>query len=112
MGNSVSNPITGRRSDGGQIFPRLEIDEFCQDPLALNLFLLALSELQKNDPQNLTDVWSWFSLSGIHGSPFVPYNDVQSDALSNNLEETGRAYQIKESGGQEEGYCTHGSVLL
>ncbi|KAH0542306.1 hypothetical protein GP486_008647, partial [Trichoglossum hirsutum] len=113
MGNSSSSKITGTRSPGGQCYPRLEIDAFCQDAVSLNLFLLALAELQGNGSDNLKNKWSWFSISGIHASPAVQYDGVGGRALTDNLQLNGRPYQIREEGGEAgQGYCTHGSVLL
>jgi hypothetical protein len=45
----------------GKIEPRLEIDEFILDKDVLNLFLLAIIELQSKD---YTDSWSWFQIAG------------------------------------------------
>jgi len=45
----------------GKIEPRLEIDEFILDKHVLNLFLLALIELQQKD---YNDPWSWFQIAG------------------------------------------------
>ena len=47
---------------------RVEIDEFLDDNDMTNLFLLALSEMQKEDPgkkteKNSQDWWSFYSLS-------------------------------------------------
>jgi hypothetical protein len=58
--------VTGVLNNGTAGFPRLEIDDFCQDNVRLNLYLLALEDLQKNDKFN-TDPWSWFQIQGIHG---------------------------------------------
>ena len=54
--------ITGLKT--GKILPRLEIDEFILDKDVLNLFLLALIELQNKD---YLDSWSWFQISGTRG---------------------------------------------
>ena len=48
---------------------RVEIEEFLGDNDMTNLFLLALSEMQKEDPKketkkNSQDWWSFYSLSG------------------------------------------------
>ena len=45
----------------GKTEPRLEIDEFVLDKEVLNLFLLAVIELQLKD---YTDSWSWFQIAG------------------------------------------------
>jgi hypothetical protein len=46
----------------GQVEPRLEIDEFVQDKDVLNLFLLALIQLQ--DEKHHTEPFSWYQISG------------------------------------------------
>jgi hypothetical protein len=51
--------ILGLKSD--KIEPRLEIDEFVLDKDVLNLFLLALLELQQ---KSYEDPWSWFQIAG------------------------------------------------
>lgn len=61
---SVSEAIDGGYVTGlktGNILPRLEIDEFALDKDVLNLFLLALENLQSLDYNN---PWSWFQISG------------------------------------------------
>lgn len=52
--------------NGGPGYPRLEIDDFCQDYARLNLYLLALEQLQSNDRWR-DDMWCWFQVQGIHG---------------------------------------------
>ena len=53
--------ITGLHTDNGNIEPRLEIDEFVLDRDVLNVFLLALINLQGRD---YDDPWSWFQIAG------------------------------------------------
>lgn len=108
---------------------RKEIDEFCQDPIALNLFLLALQELQdntKDQAANLKSIWSWFGLGRIHGGVGMPHNNVSSSELYNLLKDNGQDWQSKAfrgntltiantsptKGDESKGYCTHGSILL
>ena len=48
---------------------RMEIDEFVQDDAMTNLFLLALAEMQQEDPEKDStkhpeDWWTFYSLSG------------------------------------------------
>ena len=48
---------------------RVEIDEFLDDNAMTNLFLLALAEMQKEDPEKrqangTEDWWTFYSLSG------------------------------------------------
>jgi hypothetical protein len=56
-----SGYITGLHTDTGKIEPRLEIDEFVLDRDVLNIFLLALINLQG---RNYDDPWSWFQIAG------------------------------------------------
>jgi hypothetical protein len=51
--------VLGLKSD--KVEPRLEIDEFILDKDVLNLFLLALIQLQQ---KNHEDPWSWFQIAG------------------------------------------------
>ena len=49
---------------------RLEIDEFLDDNAMTNLFLIALTEMQKEDPKKrqadkTEDWWTFYSLSSI-----------------------------------------------
>lgn len=46
----------------GKIEPRLEIDDFILDEDVLNLFLLALIEMQ--DDKYHKQPWSWYQISG------------------------------------------------
>jgi hypothetical protein len=48
--------------NSGKVQPRLEIDEFILDKDVLNLFILALHELQR--PQRHTEAFSWFQIAG------------------------------------------------
>ena len=47
----------------GNVQSRLEIDEFVLDRDVLNLFLIALINLQQKDYR---DPWSWFQISGTN----------------------------------------------
>ncbi|KAI9845231.1 MAG: hypothetical protein M1837_004986 [Sclerophora amabilis] len=85
---------------------RLEIDEFLYDNDRTNLFLLALAEMQKEDPtkksaDNTEDWWTFYSLSSIHGLPPELWNNVP------NLNE-GKG----KVAGSGRGYCTHGSLVF
>lgn len=51
----------------GDIRPRLEIDDFVLDKDVLNLFLIALINLQRKDYR---DPWSWFQISGTRQVTF------------------------------------------
>lgn len=52
--------IVGMRT--GKVEPRLEIDEFILDKDVLNLFLLALIQLQ--DDKYHREPWSWYQICG------------------------------------------------
>lgn len=88
--STMSLSVSGLQT--GKIEPRLEIDEFALDTDVLNLFLLALIELQ-NKPYD--DPWSWFQIAGIHGRPFAPWGNLAEAQQSANV-----------------GYCAHSSVTF
>jgi hypothetical protein len=49
----------------GRVEPRLEIDDFVRDKELLNMFLLALEQLQlEGDYENRP--WSWFQIAGTY----------------------------------------------
>lgn len=52
--------VVGLRT--GKVEPRLEIDEFILDKDVLNLFLLALIQLQ--DDKYHKEPWSWYQICG------------------------------------------------
>ena len=84
--------ITGIPANGSGPAPqRLEIRQLQENPLQWNLYLLAMAEYQKMDQSDLT---SYYQIAGIHGRPFVPWNQV--------------AYTPGGAGG----YCTHSSTLF
>ena len=83
-------PITGV-GNAQNVQPRLEIRQLAQNTDQFNLFLLALQDF-KNADQGPID--SYYSISGIHGVPNVPWDNVQPDS----------------SPGY--GYCTHVSPLF
>ena len=55
--------VVGLKTD--QVLPRLEIDEFILDKDVLNLFLLALIQLQ--DDKIHTEPFSWYQIAGECG---------------------------------------------
>lgn len=61
----IARRVDGCRNNGDNGYPRLEIDDFCQNEAMLNLYLLAMEALQLN--HNFRDPWSWFMIQGIHG---------------------------------------------
>jgi len=52
--------------------PRLEIREMKKNADQWNLFLLAMEKFQ-NKPKN--DPMSYYQIAGIHGRPYVPWDD-------------------------------------
>ena len=54
----------------GKVEPRLEIDEFVLDKDVLNLYLLALIQLQ--DDKYHKEPWSWYQISG----KYLPSNEL------------------------------------
>lgn len=105
------------------LMPRLEIDEFALDKDVLNLFLIALINLQskeyKNGDPETPDYWSWFQIAGmynschqhqsckssnrkqnlgIHGRPFSPWDGVASKPENIST--------------RSAGYCSHSSVTF
>nr|BBU25293.1 tyrosinase [Grifola frondosa] len=71
---------------------RLEINDFIKDEDMLNIYLLALTNVQNADQNEVT---SAYQVGGIHGLPYTPWNGV-------NPAEDHRF----------PGYCTHGSVIF
>lgn len=57
-----------------------------------NLFILALVDFERSPVANLL---SYYQIAGIHGEPYVPYDNVTSDTNS-----------------FFGGYCTHSSILF
>ena len=119
----------GVRHENGALRTRLEIDDFIKKKDMFNLYLLALVDLQKYD--NWKDRFSYFQIAGIdpssktgwkislihpgiHGKPYVPWDDVQpndstiiGDDLDKDLEGNPR-YRTNPMAG----YCSHGSNLF
>ncbi|KAK6539639.1 hypothetical protein TWF694_009845 [Orbilia ellipsospora] len=80
--------VTGITGNGIQL--RQEWKTFAADADLLNLYLCGLEAMQAMD-QN--DRESYFQIAGIHGAPFVPWDNVDGP-------NTGT------------GYCTHASILF
>jgi tyrosinase len=74
---------------------RLEINDFVNNVKFFSLYVQALQVMFAND-QSI--VQSFFSVGGIHGLPFQPWDDSTGSFDPNS--------------GQWGGYCTHGSVLF
>ncbi|KAI9886218.1 MAG: hypothetical protein M1823_001953 [Watsoniomyces obsoletus] len=88
----ITGVQSGRGSDGSVPF-RLEIRQMqIQNPDQWNLYLLGLERLQAVDQNQLL---SWYQISGIHGRPYTDWDGVPAAPGQNN-----------------NGYCTHTSVLF
>ncbi|KAI9708383.1 MAG: hypothetical protein M1820_004087 [Bogoriella megaspora] len=83
-------PITGASSGNG-VQPRLEIRQLQQNADQWNLYMLGLQRMQQ---ANQSDPLSWYQIAGIHGRPYVPWDNVQMVQGGNG------------------GYCTHISTLF
>lgn len=57
----------------GTAYPRLEIRELKKNADQFNIFLLAMQKFMAMDQ---TDKLSYYQIAGIHGRPFVQWNDV------------------------------------
>ena len=84
--------ITGTQSNGtGSVPQRLEIRRLQQDPYQWNLYLLGLNRFQNMNQSMQT---SYYQIAGIHGRPFIPWDNVAF------------------APGRTGGYCTHSSTLF
>lgn len=83
--------ITGA---GGAAANRREINDLVKDEKQFSLYVQALSDIMSRDQPNIR---SFFQVGGIHGLPFIPWDDS-----------TGKNLDPAQWGG----YCTHGSVLF
>ena len=81
--------ITGLKSSG--IHQRLEIRQLQKNTAQWNLYLLALNRFKG---MSQSDKLSYYQVSGIHGRPFVAWDNVQF------------------APGHSGGYCTHDMVLF
>ena len=114
----------------GALRTRLEIDEFIKQKDMANLYILALISLQKLE--SWKDRFSWFQMAGellqarhsaanigltsagIHGKPFVPWDEVHPDQTT-----TVWDYLDRDAEGRPRfqpnhasGYCSHSSNLF
>lgn len=87
----VIDGIQGGRGSDGSVPLRLEIRQLIKNTDQFNLYLLALYRFQNTDQSKLL---SFYQIAGIHGRPFVPWDNVQA------------------AEGQDGGYCTHSSILF
>jgi hypothetical protein len=91
---------------------RLEIDSFVKNVDLLNLYLLALLEMQDNSSVDLTDAsdgrwdkdpFSYFNLAALHGNKPIPWTISAADLPSS------RPSKLST---EEDGYCPHSSRLF
>jgi hypothetical protein len=83
--------VTGPKANGS-VPLRREIRDLQKDTTMWTLYILALDMLQYT---NQSDLLSWYQIGGIHGEPFVPWDNVQPLA-----------------GNEQNGYCHHSSILF
>ncbi|CZR68874.1 related to tyrosinase precursor (monophenol monooxygenase) [Phialocephala subalpina] len=76
----------------GSIPLQLEIRDLQKDPTTWTLYILGLDMLQYT-PQ--TEMLSWYQIAGIHGRPFVAFDNVPP-----------------KPGNELNGYCSHVSILF
>lgn len=88
--NSSSIAVLGATEGGVQ--NRLEVHALQQDTDSWNIYLLGLAKMQA---MNASDPMSYYQIAGIHGQPFVAWDDV------------GACPDCSPAG-----YCTHSSNLF
>ncbi|KAK0671448.1 common central domain of tyrosinase-domain-containing protein [Cercophora samala] len=81
-----------------QVPLRMELDEWCNSTNVLHknqraLFFQAFNNFCQMDPKEKT---SYFQIAGIHGQPFIPWDEDESMKVEN----------------KGSGYCTHNSILF
>ena len=99
-------------STDGASRERKEIDDFVKDTDVLNLYLLALIDLQRT--ARWEDHFSYFQIAGIHGKPYAPWDGVtpqQGAPPSQDLERGLDGRQLHEPATYA-GYCSHSSNLF
>ena len=93
--NNSSLVITGPKLPSnytGAIPQRIEIRQLqSENPVQWNLYLIALHRFQAMDQSKKS---SYYQIAGIHGRPFIPWDDVQF------------------APGRTGGYCTHSSIIF
>ncbi|KAG8819755.1 hypothetical protein FRC17_010343 [Serendipita sp. 399] len=88
---------TGVTSNPNNPVARQEIRTFAKDKELWDLYLLGLERFQA---VNQDDPLSYFQIAGIHGRPYIPYDDPGA----RNANENAKA--------PFGGYCTHSSILF
>ncbi|KAH8675617.1 hypothetical protein BX600DRAFT_432181 [Xylariales sp. PMI_506] len=90
--SAVQSKIVSALPYNGSIPLRPNIRDLEKNYEQWNLYLLALNWMQWI---NQTDPFSWYGITGIHGSPFVDWENVTASP-----------------GNEEEGYCPHVSIIF
>ncbi|KAH8647567.1 common central domain of tyrosinase-domain-containing protein [Tricladium varicosporioides] len=88
---AVTGVPTGNASNE-PIPVRLEIRDLEKDQTMWTLYILGLDMMQYMDQTSPT---SWYGIMGIHGRPYLPFDNVEAAADM-----------------QDHGYCTHQSILF
>ncbi|KAA8895432.1 common central domain of tyrosinase-domain-containing protein [Sphaerosporella brunnea] len=87
-------PVRGAITWTNSVVRRLPVQTLASDrPDIYNMFLLALIDMQTNKLE--TDPLSYYQLSGIHGVPYIPWQETSVSTQDTST-----------------GYCTHNSVLF
>lgn len=81
----------GNCNGGSSAAPRLEIRDLARDSEAWNLYLLGMERFMSKDKR---DVLSYYQVCGVHGRPFVTWNNFPSPLVNN------------------AGFCPHGMTLF
>lgn len=91
--STTSTQITGAQSTSGRCYNRRKLQTLQTTyPDQFNMFILALESMQAVAENN--DL-SWFGISGIHGAPYIPWQQPADGNYNTRL-----------------GYCVHGSPLF
>ena len=81
-------PVQGAQSSNGRCYPRRNIEILQrQYPDEFNMLLLALSDMQIVVPSG---DFSWFGVGGIHGAPYIPWQQPPEEGPFN----TGLGYGV------------------
>ncbi|TVY83497.1 Tyrosinase [Lachnellula suecica] len=83
--------VTGANASGS-VPLRQEVRDLQKDSTMWTLYILALDMFQYT---NQSEQLSWYQVAGIHGEPYIPWDNVQPVA-----------------GNEQNGYCHHVSILF
>jgi tyrosinase len=88
---SAGYASNGECNGGSTAAPRLEIRDLARNADQWNLYLLGMERFMSKDKR---DVLSFYQVSGVHGRPFVSWNNFPSPLVNN------------------AGFCPHGMTLF